>query len=79
MPQRVLASSRVALGDTIRRSGLGCVPRLFQSGPRSSGGIPLKPIMKRALHMSDELLKRETFYTLMEAHEIVVAGKADLE
>jgi hypothetical protein len=27
----------------------------------------------------DELLNRETFYTLMEAHEIVVAGKADLE
>jgi hypothetical protein len=26
----------------------------------------------------DELLNRETFYTLMEAHEIVVVGKANL-
>ena len=29
--------------------------------------------------LRNELLNRETFHTLMEAHEIAVVGKANLE
>ncbi len=37
---------------------------------RRSGGIPLKPIMKRALHMSDELHSRSTAAALLFNREL---------
>lgn len=37
---------------------------------RASGGIPLKPIMKRALHMGDELHSRNTAATLLFSREL---------
>ncbi len=37
---------------------------------RLSGGIPLKPIMKRALHMSDELHSRSTAAALLFTREL---------
>ncbi len=37
---------------------------------RLAGGIPLKPIMKRALHMSDELHSRNTAASLLFTREI---------
>ena len=37
---------------------------------RVSGGIPLKPIMRRALHMGDELHSRSTAASLLFAKEI---------
>ena len=40
---------------------------------RRLGGIPLKPIMKRALHMSDELHSRNTAASLLFARELVPA------
>src|SRR5262249_29374201 len=36
---------------------------------RSAGGIPLKPIMRRALHMGDELHSRNTAATLLFARD----------
>jgi hypothetical protein len=49
----------------------------------SAGGIPLKPIMKRALHMSDELHSRNTAAALLfnrelTPHLLALAGR-DLE
>lgn len=38
---------------------------------RRSGGIPLKPIMKRALHMSDDLHSRNTAAALLFMREIM--------
>jgi hypothetical protein len=40
---------------------------------RLSGGIPLKPIMKRALHMSDELHSRSTAASLLFTRELYPA------
>lgn len=37
---------------------------------RRSGGIPLKPIMRRALHMGDELHSRNTAASLLFAREL---------
>ena len=37
---------------------------------RQAGGIPLKPIMKRALHMSDELHSRSTAAALLFTREL---------
>lgn len=37
---------------------------------RRSGGIPLKPLMKRALHMGDELHSRNTAAALLFAREL---------
>ena len=37
---------------------------------RRSGGIPLKPIMQRALHMGDELHSRNTAASLLFAREL---------
>ncbi len=36
-------------------------------------------LQRELQRQSDELLNRETFYTLMAGHEIVVAREADLE
>lgn len=50
---------------------------------RKAGGIPLKPIMKRALHMGDELHSRNTAASLLFTREIFpfmleqVASKRD--
>jgi hypothetical protein len=38
---------------------------------RQAGGIPLKPLMKRALHMGDELHSRNTAASLLFTREIV--------
>ena len=38
---------------------------------RQSGGIPLKPIMRRALHMGDELHSRNTAASLLFTREIL--------
>jgi hypothetical protein len=40
---------------------------------RVAGGIPLKPIMKRALHMSDELHSRNTAASLLFTRELFPA------
>lgn len=40
---------------------------------RRAGGIPLKPIMKRALHMGDELHSRNTAASLLFARELFPA------
>jgi hypothetical protein len=50
---------------------------------RATGGMPLKPIMARALHMSDDLHSRNTAASLLFAREIVepllAIGAKDLE
>jgi len=38
---------------------------------RASGGIPLRPIMRRSLHMGDELHSRNTAATLLFTRELV--------
>jgi hypothetical protein len=38
---------------------------------RQAGGIPLKPLMKRALHMGDELHSRSTAASLLFTREII--------
>jgi hypothetical protein len=40
---------------------------------RALGGIPLRPIMRRALHMGDELHSRNTAATLLLTRELVPA------
>jgi hypothetical protein len=40
---------------------------------RAAGGIPLRPIMRRALHMGDELHSRNTAATLLFTRELVPA------
>jgi len=56
------------------------------SAVRRSGGVPLKPLMKRALHMGDELHSRSTAASLLFSREIfphmldqVVADRAGVE
>ena len=43
---------------------------LIAKAVRASGGIPLKPIMKRALHMGDELHSRNTAASLLFAQAL---------
>ena len=38
---------------------------------RASGGIPLKPVMKRALHMGDEMHSRSTAAALLFTRELI--------
>jgi len=71
--QRLLAVNSViapVIGEAVRRSG----------------GVPLKPLMKRALHMGDELHSRSTAASLLFTCEIfphmldqVVANRAGVE
>jgi hypothetical protein len=56
------------------------------SAVRRSGGVPLKPLMKRALHIGDELHSRSTAASLLFSREIfphmldqVVADRAGVE
>lgn len=48
------------------------VAPLIGEAVRMSGGIPLKPIMKRALHMGDELHSRSTAAALLFNRELVL-------
>jgi Protein of unknown function (DUF1116) len=47
-------------------------PRLGDA-VRATGGVPLRPIMRRALHMGDELHSRNTAATLLFGRELVPA------
>ncbi len=62
------------------------VAPVLRDAIRLSGGIPLKPIMKRALHMGDELHSRNTAASLLLNRELAPhflalarAGRADVE
>lgn len=46
------------------------VAPIIAAAVRHSGGIPLKPIMQRALHMGDELHSRNTAASLLFAREL---------
>jgi hypothetical protein len=46
------------------------VAPVIAAAVRRSGGIPLKPIMQRALHMGDELHSRNTAASLLFAREL---------
>jgi hypothetical protein len=46
---------------------------LLGNAVRRAGGIPLRPIMKRALHMGDELHSRNTAATLLFTRELFPA------
>src|SRR5207247_6137749 len=54
-----------ALGETIAP--------LLGEAVRSAGGIPLRPIVRRALHMGDELHSRNTAATLLFTRELFPA------
>lgn len=45
-------------------------PTMGRALERSDGGIPLRPLMKRALHMGDELHSRNTAATLLFTREL---------
>jgi Protein of unknown function (DUF1116) len=47
------------------------VAPVLKDALRASGGIPLKPIIKRALHMGDELHSRSTAASLLLTRELV--------
>ena len=57
------------------RTNLEVVERVFapvlRDAVRSLGGVPLRPIMRRALHMGDELHSRNTAATLLFGRELV--------
>lgn len=58
-------------------------PTMAEAVKRSEGGIRLRPLMKRAIHMGDELHSRNTAATLLFARELfphllrVYADRAD--
>ncbi|MBA2311792.1 MAG: DUF1116 domain-containing protein [Actinobacteria bacterium] len=45
-------------------------PTMAEALKRSEGGIPLRPLMKRAVHMGDELHSRNTAATLLFIREL---------
>jgi hypothetical protein len=62
------------------------VAPVLRDAVKAAGGIPLKPIIKRALHMGDELHSRNTAASLLLTRELVPhllalarAGRADVE
>ena len=59
------------------RTNLEVVERVFapvlRGAVRSLGGVPLRPIMRRALHMGDELHSRNTAATLLFGRELFSA------
>jgi hypothetical protein len=62
--------------DAVRESLLfiqGVVGPLLGEAVRSAGGIPLRPIVRRALHMGDELHSRNTAATLLFTRELFAA------
>ena len=59
--------------DEVRRSLLGIqevIGPLLGEAVRARGGVPLRPIMRRALHMGDELHSRNTAATLLFTREL---------
>jgi hypothetical protein len=55
--------------DQLRRIETEIAP-IIGEAVRQAGGIPLKPLMKRALHMGDELHSRNTAATLLFGREL---------
>ncbi len=62
------------------------VAPVLRDAVRAAGGIPLKPIIKRALHLGDELHSRNTAASLLLTRELVPhllalarGGRADVE
>src|SRR6185295_8994630 len=51
----------------------GTVAPILAEAVRRAGGVPLKPIMRRALHMGDELHSRNTAATLLFGRELFPA------
>lgn len=51
----------------------GTIAPVLAEAVRLAGGVPLRPIMRRALHMGDELHSRNTAATLLFAREILPA------
>lgn len=59
--------------DDVRRSLLTLqevIGPLLAEAVRARGGVPLRPIMRRALHMGDELHSRNTAATLLFTREL---------
>jgi len=84
-PLGVTAACNFYEGDSHRRLNYGCwdegvraqlvrvnseIAPLVGDAVRRAGGIPLKPIMQRALHMGDELHSRNTAATLLFARAL---------
>ncbi|MDQ3890573.1 MAG: DUF1116 domain-containing protein [Actinomycetota bacterium] len=62
--------------DSVRENLLylgGMIGPLLGAAVRHAGGVPLAPIMKRALHMGDELHSRNTAATLLFTRELFPA------
>ncbi len=62
--------------DDVRRSLLfirDVIGPTLGEGVRSAGGVPLRPLMRRALHMGDELHSRNTAATLLFGRELLPA------
>ena len=62
--------------DDVRRSLLALqevIGPLLAEAVRARGGVPLRPIMRRALHMGDELHSRNTAATLLFTRELFAA------
>jgi hypothetical protein len=62
--------------DEVRRNLLvlrDVLAPLLGDAVRALGGIPLRPIMRRALHMGDELHSRNTAATLLFTRELIPA------
>jgi len=62
--------------DDVRRSLLliqDVIGPLLGDAVRARGGVPLRPIMRRALHMGDELHSRNTAATLLITRELFPA------
>jgi hypothetical protein len=55
--------------DQLRRIETEIAP-IIGEAVRQAGGIPLKPLMRRALHMGDELHSRNTAATLLFGREL---------
>lgn len=61
--------------DEVRRSLLflrEVIGPILGEAVRARGGVPLRPIMRRALHMGDELHSRNTAATLLFTRELMV-------
>jgi Protein of unknown function (DUF1116) len=62
--------------DDVRRSLVGIrdvIGPLLGEAVRAAGGVPLRPIMRRALHMGDELHSRNTAATMLFGRELTPA------
>jgi hypothetical protein len=62
--------------DAVRQSLIGIrdvIGPVLGDAVRAAGGVPLRPIMRRALHMGDELHSRNTAATLLFGRELTAA------